>query len=170
MTTYTAFANDLWLASGARAHVVETLRAMPDLPRASDLLVFDDDTGNQIDLDLRENAPAPAESRGPGRPKLGVTAREITLLPRHWDWLATQRGGASGTLRLMIERAMKADASPGVGRDAAYRFLSAIAGNRENFEEAIRALYADDRPRFAMLTASWPVAVRDHATGLAWRD
>jgi len=166
MTTYTAFAHDMWIASGTREHVAQTLRAMDATPRASDLLIFDDRTGAQIDLDLRETPEEPA--RGPGRPRLGVTAREVTLLPRHWDWLATQRGGASASLRRIVDAAMKGDAPAGAGRDAAYRFLSAIAGDREGFEEAIRALYADDRPRFEALTANWPVAVRDHALGLAW--
>jgi len=168
MTTYTVFANDIWIASGPRDHVVQTLRAMGELPRASDLLVFDDTTGAQVDLDLREGTAEPA--RGPGRPRLGVTAREITLLPRHWDWLGAQRGGASSTLRRLVDAAMKGDTAPGAGRDAAYRFLSAIAGNRAGFEEAIRALYADDRERFEALTADWPVAIRDHAIGLAWPD
>ena len=169
MTTYTAFANDLWIASGSRDHIVQTLRAMDALPRASDLLVFDDTTGAQIDFDLRETQSEPP-ARGPGRPRLGVTAREVTLLPRHWDWLNTQRGGASAALRRLVDAAMKGDAAPGAGRDAAYRFLSAIAGNRTGFEEAIRALYADDRVRFEALTADWPVALRHHAIALAWPD
>lgn len=168
MTTYTAFANDLWIASGPRDHIVETLRGMDAMPRASDLLVFDDETGAQIDFDLRQiEAPQP-EPRGRGRPKLGVSPREVTLLPRHWDWLARQRGGASATLRRLVEEALRAEAPSSAGRDAAYRFLSAIAGDKPGFEEAIRALYADDRPRFASLTADWPVGIRDHATGLAW--
>lgn len=168
MTTYTAFANELWLASGPRAHIVETLRALDAPERASDVLVFDDGTGRQIDLDLREVADeAPMKAR-PGRPKLGVVAREVTLLPRHWDWLADQRGGASQALRRMVEAAMKAE-GPQRGRsDAAYHFLLAIAGNREGFEEVIRAIYAGDRDRFGFLTQDWPVGVRDHAAGLAW--
>ena len=166
MTTYTAFAKEMWLASGSRAHVVETLRAMEALPRASDLLVFDDITGSQIDLDLR--APDDEPVKGRGRPRLGVTAREVTLLPRHWDWLATQRGGASAALRRLIEQSMSAPQPAGAGKDAAYRFLSAIAGDRSGFEEAIRALYADDRAAFEAMTAEWPSAIRTHAVGLAW--
>ena len=166
MTTYTAFANDMWLATGSRAHVADTVRAMDAMPRASDLLVFDDSTGVQVDLDLRAQAEEPA--RGRGRPRLGVTAREVTLLPRHWDWLGAQRGGASAVLRRLIESAMREAPTPAAGRDAAYRFLSAIAGDRPGFEEAIRALYAADRPKFDALTREWPSAVRDHAAGLAW--
>jgi len=170
MTTYTAFAKDLWLASGTRAHVIETLRDLGDPERASDVLVFDDSTGRQIDFDLREVVEAEPVKAGPGRPKLGVVAREVTLLPRHWDWLADQRGGASQALRRMVEAAMKAE-GPQRGRcDAAYHFLLAIAGGREGFEEAIRALYAGDRERFDFLTQHWPVGVRAHAIGLAWPE
>ncbi|MBN8829468.1 MAG: DUF2239 family protein [Sphingomonadales bacterium] len=170
MTSYTAFANDLWIATGSRAHIVETLRALDAMPRASDLLVFDDSTGAQVDFDLRDEPVPEDPPRGPGRPRLGVVPREVTLLPRHWDWLGKQRGGASSALRRLVEDAMRADGGQAAGRDAAYRFLSAIAGDRENFEEAIRALYADDRARFEALAGGWPVAVRAHAIGLAWPE
>ncbi len=170
MTTYTAFANDLWLASGPREHIVETLRALGDPARTSDVLVFDDSTGRQIDMDLRDAAPAEPVRAGPGRPKLGVVAREVTLLPRHWQWLADQRGGASQALRRMVEAAMKAEGPERARRDAAYHFLLAMAGNREGFEDAIRALYADDRARFDFLAQGWPVGIRSHAVALAWPD
>ncbi|MBS0480756.1 MAG: DUF2239 family protein [Proteobacteria bacterium] len=168
MPTYTAFANDLWLASGSQAHIVEALRGLPELPRAADLLVFDDANGRQIDFDLRQ--PEAAQPTGaPGRPRLGVVAREVTLLPRHWDWLKDQPGGASATLRRLVDTAREQPLSPEAGRDAAYRFLSAIAGDRENFEEAIRAIYQGDRGRFQQLTETWPPAIRDHAAGFAWQ-
>jgi hypothetical protein len=165
MSTYTAFANDLWLATGSREHIIETLRAMPEMARASDLLVFDDRTGRQIDFDLRELSP-PATARG--RPKMGVVSREVTLLPRHWDWLGSQQGGASAALRRLIEQAMRQAPDSRAGRDAAFQFLTAIAGHREYFEEAIRAIYRDEPKQFEALTASWPPAVRQHAIGLAW--
>ncbi len=167
MSTYTAFADGLWLASGSRDHIVAALRAMPQMPRAADLLVFDDTNGRQIDFDLRD-AAQPEPASGPGRPRLGVVAREVTLLPRHWDWLKDQPGGASATLRRLVDAASRAPLSPAAGRDAAYRFLSAIAGDRENYEEAIRALYQDDRARFIELAAGWPPAIRDHAAAFAW--
>ena len=167
MTTYTAFANDRRLASGTREQIVESLKALPPPERAGDLLVFDDATGRQIDFDLRDPAAEPMPT-GPGRPRLGVVAKEVTLLPRHWDWLKSQPGGASAALRRLVEAAARAPLSAAEGRDAAYRFLSAIAGDRPNFEEAIRALYQDDRAGFEMLAANWPVAIRDHALTLAW--
>lgn len=167
MTSYTAFVTESWLATGSRNHIVETLRAMPETERASDILVFDDETGQQVDFDLRALEQEPAAPKR-GRPKLGVTSKEVTLLPRHWDWLAKQPGGASATLRKLVETARKAGLPDRSKRDAAYHFLSAMAGDYPHFEEAIRALYANDRSRFETLTAKWPTAVRDHALGLAW--
>jgi hypothetical protein len=137
------------------------------MPRADDLLVFVDDDGRQIDFDLRE-APEPEAPRGRGRPALGVVAREVTLLPRHWDWLNEQPGGASAALRKLVDAARKAEGDGAARRNAAYRFLTVMAGDRPGYEEAIRALYADDRARFENLAAPWPRAIRDHAIGLAW--
>lgn len=167
MTTYTAFANGLWLATGSRDEVVKTLRVMPHMPRASDILVFDNETGRQIDFDLRETDQT-AQPSGRGRPRLGVKAGEVTLLPRHWDWLKGQPGGASAALRRMVDAAMKQPRSAEAGRDAAYAFLSAIAGDYPGFEEAIRALYQNDRARFEAVAAPWPPAISGHAVGLAW--
>jgi len=168
MPTYTAFQEDMWIATGSRAEVVAALREMPEPARASDVLVFEDETGRQIDFDLREMTEQAAEapSRPRGRPSLGVVAREVTLLPRHWDWLAAQPEGASAALRRLVEEARKRDGGGRAGKDAAYRFLSAIAGDRQGFEEAIRALYADDRPRFESLMAGWPIGIRNHALSL----
>jgi hypothetical protein len=167
MKTYTAFANDMWLTTGARDEVIATLRTMPPGERASDLLVFDDEDGRQIDLDLREQPLAEAP-RPRGRPALGVVAREVTLLPRHWDWLAEQPGGASAALRRLVDAARKSEGDGHGRRNAAYRFLTVMAGDRPGYEEAIRGLYADDRPRFEAHAAGWPKAIRDHAIGLAW--
>jgi uncharacterized protein len=170
MTTYTAFAQDMWLATGSRADVTAALRAMPPLPRSSDLLVFDDADGRQIDLDLRETPEEEASPRPRGRPSLGVVAREVTLLPRHWDWLAAQPGGASAVLRRLVEEARKAGDGGRAGRDAACRFLTVMAGDRPGYEEATRALYADDRERYEAESGGWPPAVRDYARGLAWPE
>ena len=105
---------------------------------------------------------------GPGRPKLGMVAHEVTLLPRHWDWLNDQPGGASVTLRKLVEEARHA----GEGKDrirrsreSAYRFISAMAGNLPNFEEATRALFAGNATGFEEYVSGWPVGVRD----LAWK-
>lgn len=168
MTTYTAFQEDMWIATGSRTEIVTALRAMPAPARASDLLVFDDETGRQVDLDLRDAAETEeaAPPRPRGRPSLGVVAREVTLLPRHWDWLATQPEGASAALRRLVEQARKREGGGRAGKDAAYRFISAIAGDRPGFEEAIRALYADDRAGFEGRMAGWPIGIRTHALSL----
>jgi hypothetical protein len=108
--------------------------------------------------------------RGPGRPKLGVVAREVTLLPRHWEWLNRQRGGASVALRRLVDEARHADGGADrrrAAQEAAYRFMSAMAGNREHFEEATRALFAGDAARFTHLIATWPKDIRDHTQKLA---
>ena len=55
-------------------------------------------------------------------------------------------------------------------REAAYRFMSAVAGNEAGFEEAARALFAGDRERFAACAASWPSDIRTHAVALAFPD
>ena len=110
--------------------------------------------------------------RGPGRPKLGVVAREVTLLPRHWEWLAQQSGGASVAIRRLVEEARRAGEDKDrirQAQEAAYRFMSAIAGNKPHYEDAIRALFAGEQARFEKLIAEWPADVRDHASRLAER-
>jgi hypothetical protein len=148
------------------------------------LLVFDDASGQLIDFDLRgtsdeilarlsaearpEQTPGPA--RGPGRPKLGVVAREVTLLPRHWEWLSAQPGGASVALRKLVEAARVTHAGADrrrAAQQAADRFMSALAGNEPGYEEAARALYGGDRLRFEQSMVAWPADVRDHAVRLA---
>ncbi len=108
------------------------------------------------------------ESRGPGRPKLGVTAREVTLLPRHWEWLAAQPGSASVALRKLVETAMRDPKAERIAaRDAAYRFASAMGGDEAGFEEAMRALYAGKRKRFRRHLETWPPDVRQHLEQMA---
>lgn len=183
----TAFAAERLLAAGPLPDVALAVKAALAADPAQSVLVFDDASGAPIDLDLRGSdaeivarlmpaGPAgQSEARGRGRPKLGVVAREVTLLPRHWDWLNTQPGGASQALRRLIDQARKADESEGhsaakARREAAYRFMSAMAGDLPGFEEAARALFADDRARFDAESAAWPLAIRRHARTLAWRQ
>jgi len=160
----TVFYKDEVIARGSPADFVGALRDLGPLARSSDLLAFDDDTGRQVDLDLAE----PATPRPRGRPSLGVEAREVTLLPRHWEWLAAQPGGASTTLRKLVEGAMRAGRSERECLDAAYRFLTVMAGDRPGYEEAIRALYAGDRENFDALCVLWPTPIAEHARRLAW--
>lgn len=166
--TFTAFTGNRKFGSGKRADLASELARAGYGPGAA-VLVFSDVTGGETDLDL-SGGPAAVEARhavqprGRGRPKLGVVPREITLLPRHWEWLAGQRGGASAALRRLVEDAMhKPD--PAARRDAAYRFCTAIAGDLPGFEEAMRALYAGDGLGPAI--AHWPEDIRRHALMLA---
>ena len=112
----------------------------------------------------------PEPARGPGRPKLGVVAREVTLLPRHWEWLASQPGGASVALRKLVEVARRSSEVKDRVRQSsavAYRFMSTIAGHEAGFEEASRALFAGDQAGFEALIAAWPVDVQNHLKALA---
>lgn len=168
--TYTAFIGHTMLATGPIESVVLKLKGAGEAA-----LVFEDSTGKQLDFDLRGEddevlarlAEDPRFAKKAGRPKLGVVSREVSLLPRHWEWLEKQPGGASGSLRRLVEDARKA---AGNGNreaiDAAGRFMWALAGNLPHFEDASRALYARDRQRLTELMAEWPADVRDHVERL----
>lgn len=169
------FASDRLIARGPLGEV------LADIPAAGELaaLVFDVATGRVVDLDLRGTlheararlTPAPeAEKRGPGRPKLGVVAREVTLLPRHWDWLAAQPGGASVALRKLVEGALKEAEGPDRARrakEATYRFMTALAGDLPGYEEATRMLFAGDWTAFDAAVEGWPEGVRETAREMA---
>lgn len=159
--TYVAFAGETLRVEGA---LVDVARALWRSGDAAGVLVFDAKTGAAVDLDLSGPEEAVVSRytvvRERGRPKLGVTPREVTLLPRHWDWLAAQPGGASATLRRLVEQASRTpEADWRTRRDAAYRFMSAMAGDRPGFEEASRALFSDRRPDFDVLAAVWPTDI-----------
>ena len=171
MSNVTAFFQDRIVARGERAQVTRAIEEGYSAADHASVRVYEDVSGRVVDLDLWDAAasapasPAPAEpKRGRGRPKLGVTPREVTLLPRHWDWLGAQPGGASAALRRLVEAAAKAPADAAqdqrARRDAAYRFLSDCCGDRPGYEEALRALYRGDEARLAELTAAWPEDVR----------
>ncbi|MBR1234649.1 DUF2239 family protein [Bradyrhizobium sp. AUGA SZCCT0182] len=185
---YIAFEGDSCVGSGDLREVARSARqALGRQPQAS-ILIFNGRTSALVDVDFRGSVddvvariplPEPpstdedtvlAAPRGPGRPKLGVVAREITLLPRHWDWLAQQKGGASVAIRKLVDEARRNNEGSDrirLAQEAAYRFMSTMAGNRPHFEEAIRALFAGDAKRFEQLIAEWPADVRDHAARLA---
>lgn len=182
--TYTAFIGERRIASGSLTEVGLAVKRRLEAGEEGTVAIFDDETGDVIDLDWRgtdeelaarlaaaaaadsdEPAPAPGRKEGPGRPRLGVVGREVTLLPRHWEWLDAQPGGASATLRRLVDKARRE------GRDAErarrlregiYRFMSFMAGNYPGFEEAARALFAGDYGRMEALTRPWPADVRDH--------
>jgi hypothetical protein len=156
------------IAQGPANLMAERLVELEPLARSSDLLAFDDETGRQVDLDLRPGrTPAP---RPRGRPALGVEAKEITLLPRHWEWLSKQRGGASATLRKLVEAELRKGRSAAERYDAACRFLGVMAGDLPGFEDAIRHIYAGNRVGYDQLSLGWPDAIRDHGRRLAWQE
>ena len=180
----TAFAGPRRIASGELRHVA--LKAKQAFDAGKPVLVFEDASGQPVELPLELPAgellrrlaepmvvvaetddPAP---RRPGRPKLGVVSREVTLLPRHWAWLAAQPGGASVALRKLVEEARRVSADGDrrrAAQEAAYRFMQAMAGNEAGFDEAARALFAGDIGRFEEHSATWPDDVREHAALLA---
>ena len=173
----TAFDGEHLLASGPRDEVLAAARRASEAGARGPVLVFDDHSGRVVDLDLRPSDPlagpvaaGAAAARGPGRPRLGVVAREVTLLPRHWDWLAAQRGGASATLRRLVEDARRAGdgkARQRQAEEAVDRFMQAMTGNYAGHEEASRAFWRGERARFNELTTAWPRDVRDHLRRLA---
>jgi hypothetical protein len=174
----TAFAGFRRVASGPRSQVIAQLRSQCGLSGQALPFVFDDSTGERLDIDLREDTGALADpsharepaTRGVGRPRLGVVAREVTLLPRHWEWLARQPGGASVALRRLVDEARHVHAdrdAQRAAREAAYRFMTAIAGDLPGFEEAARALFAGDRARFDGIVEPWPEDLRAHLHKLA---
>jgi hypothetical protein len=189
--TYIAFEGDRVIASGDLREVARAAKERLDRRKDASILIFNAHTSAPVEIDFRgsladvfsrlpETATAPIardeaaapSARGPGRPKLGVVAREVTLLPRHWDWLAQQRGGASVALRRLVDEARRTYEEADRIRhaqEAAYRFMSAVAGNRTNYEAAIRALFAGEPARFAKLIADWPADIRKHAQKLADR-
>ncbi len=179
--TFTAFKGHTQVASGPIRGVAAALRDRIAAGESALILIFDDQTGRQRDIDLSATARdvagrfgespddpslasgSPSGSKRRGRPKLGVIGREVTLLPRHWEWLQDQRGGPSATIRRLVDAARATHREHDrvrAAQDAINRFISAVAGDLAGFEEANRALYRGDPARFEQQTASWPGDVR----------
>ncbi len=186
----TAFNGTRRIASGSLRETVLEAKEVLDRDKTARVLIFDDLTSEVIEVDfrgtpmevaerlqLRATSPGPSEptapdgeARRPGRPKLGVVAREVTLLPRHWDWLTSQPGGASVALRKLVEREMKSSGSRDSLRraqEAAYRFMTVMAGNAPLYEEALRALFAGRPECFYESIEPWPTDIRAHTKKLA---
>jgi hypothetical protein len=181
-TRCTAFEGCRRIASGELTEVALETKAILDHGAQAPVLIFDDVTGEQVEVDFRGTPqdvlkrlaeklpPAKDTPRGPGRPKLGVVGREVTLMPRHWDWLNSQPGGASVALRKLVEEARRVNAGRDCVRrsqESTYRFMSALAGDLPGFEEATRSLFAQNPERFAALIRDWPEDLRTHVTRLA---
>jgi uncharacterized protein len=188
--TFTAFAGPRRIDSGALPAVAASVKGAIDSGEAGEILIFDDSNAHTVEIDFRGSLDDISDSvarafiamaaasgatreeprRGPGRPRLGVVAREVTLLPRHWQWLARQPGGASVALRRLVEEAAKDRSGRErrrLAQEAAYRFMSSLAGDRAHYEEAVRALFAGSARSFAEIVAQWPKEVADYAIQLA---
>ena len=184
--TVSAFLDDALIAQGSRETVTRRIEARCSAEDFSRIRVFEDATGRVIDLEHRDagksSAEPPAEQRPPlpdpqkrarGRPKLGVTSREITLLPRQWEWLATQPGGASATIRRLVEEARKRrseSVSAAQAREGVHRFMTEMAGDRPGYEEALRALYRSDIVSVLQIASGWPEDVRRYLERLLDRE
>ncbi|OJW20753.1 MAG: hypothetical protein BGO49_04055 [Planctomycetales bacterium 71-10] len=174
--TYTAFAGEHLVAAGGLRAMLGKVKSYLDDGGEERVLIFEDWTGRQVDFDFRgtpeevlDRADPGGPRTGPGRPKLGVVAREVTLLPRHWEWLERQPSGASAALRRLVDEARKRE--PGrerarLAREAASKVMWAMAGDLPNFEEASRALFGRDQARFEKLIAAWPKDLRKHLARL----
>lgn len=183
--SYSAFDGHKLLTQGQLSKVVLNVKKRLKEDSSSSILIFSDLTGKQMDFDLRGTeqdilqrlqvfVSAPTDetktASGPGRPKLGVISREVSLLPRHWEWLSTQSGGASVTLRKLVDEARKRFADRDETKKAqerTYKFLSSIAGNFPHYEEALRNLFAKNKKAFELQITDWPKDIKLHASSLA---
>ncbi|WP_410209803.1 DUF2239 family protein [Aquirhabdus sp.] len=180
-SSYTVFNHQRRIATGALTQIASQVQQVITTDPQAQILAFADDTGIQTDvnwfeiqkpLELHATIQEPEEEqpRKAGRPKLGVVAREITLLPRHWEWLNQQSGGASVALRKLVEEARRENEGKDRikrAQEATYRVMTAIAGNEAGFEEALRALYAGNRVQFEQIVQTWPVDIQTYLNQLA---
>jgi len=181
-STFTVFVGHRLAGRGPLLEAVRCAKEQVDSGILERIALFEDARGRAIDIDYRgtvdevlarladhpllgDRAKVAQQPRGPGRPKLGVVSREVSLLPRHWEWLGEQRGGASATIRRLVEAA-KRESQAGEharrARDACYGFMSDMAGDLPGFEEASRAFYAGNDIAFRDCIAAWPEDLRAH--------
>ncbi|NTV98683.1 MAG: DUF2239 family protein [Chlorobiaceae bacterium] len=188
----TAFDGMRAIASGDLPEVAVKVKMLIDQGEALSVLIFEDVSSELVEVDFRGTPDdvlkrleqrcvsmestsealksEPEQRQGPGRPKLGVVPREVTLLPRHWEWLNRQPGGASVALRKLVEDARKINSDQDKLRssqESLYRFMSAMAGDLPGFEEATRAIFARDAEQFNERVALWPPDIRDHIRKLS---
>jgi hypothetical protein len=176
--TYTAFGNGKLIVHGGLDDVVTKIKRWYDKYSNGTLLVFNDFTGKTMEFDLRGSEKEvlqkiemflPQEivvvSARPGRPKLGVVTREVSLLPQHWEWLASQPEGASAALRKLVEGAKKnlvMKESVKQVQERAYKIMSILAGDLPQYEEALRSLYRRNEENFKQHIASWSPDIKDY--------
>ncbi len=187
-STFTTFDGHRLIATGSLHTNALALKGALEGGATGPLLIFDNATGRTVEVDTRGTdeevcarlvavvppqelqAAEPAVPRGRGRPRLGVVPREVTLLPRHWEWLDSQPGGASVALRKLVEEARRQGSEKDQARRAlecAYQFMVTLAGDLPGFEEAARALFANDMQRLHERMSDWPHDVGGHVMRLA---
>lgn len=179
---YTAFMGERQIVSGEIKKMLLATKSFIDRNKDAQVLIFDDQTGRQVDFDFRGTpddvlarisehplfkTDIGSEKRqiGPGRPKLGVVCREVSLLPRHWDWLEEQPGGISASIRKLVDEARKREPDKEkahLARNAASRIMTVLAGNLPGYEEASRALFAGEWEKFDNEIRNWPEDIKSY--------
>lgn len=181
MLTYTAFEEFKIVSQGTLDDVAISVKHRLKEQGSSNILIFSDSTGRQIDLDLSGTdkqvldrlkvftTSSVQTQSGAGRPKLGVLPREISLLPSHWEWLLNQEGGSSAVIRNLIDEKMKTQLihKNKIAQERTYKFLSAHAGNLPSFEDAVRFLYRKDKKKFMDQISGWPKDVLKYTLSLS---
>lgn len=172
---FSAFSGTEHFFEGTLPDVTDAIRKRLAILPDSQILVFSQATGLQtdiyLDLPAKRFDETVSPTTVPGRTKLGVVGREVTLLPRHWEWLNSQSGGASVALRKLVEIAMRENVEKDEIRhrhEAAYRFMTALAGDLPGYEEALRCLFANDRRGLEERITGWPADVKRFALQLAF--
>ena len=184
-SSYTAFEGLKIRFQGSLGEVVIQVKKRLGKSEHSPVLIISDLTGKVMDFNFHgtlkdvqkrlevfvsQAEEGPKDAGGPGRPKLGVISREVSLLPRHWEWLASQSGGASAALRKLVEDAKRQALDSGSIKEAqarTYKFMSVIAGDLQGYEEALRALYRRDGKKFQTQIEAWPSDVQKYIKSLA---
>ena len=185
MMTYTAFEGFQICAHGSLDSVAISIKQRLKKDPTTQFLIFSNSSGKQMDLDLSGSQKVILErlkiyqashfspATGPGRPKLGVISREVSLLPQHWEWLSNQSGGASATIRRLVDEKIKEPVSAEnqikQAQEVVYRVLSSLAGNLPNYEDVIRFLYRRDKKSFRNAMSDWPKDVVSHTMALSKR-
>lgn len=159
---YTAFRGDTRIITDSLFNVALALQKQSEM----NVLVFNDQTGQQIDLDLsgseddlKQRYTEVEYVKKVGRPKLGVISREITLQQKHWNWLDQQSSSASAVIRKLIDKELNDPSSESnimLAKQAIDHFMLAMLGNMPNYEEATRALYQGNKSHFLALIHNYP--------------
>ena len=171
---YSAIQDQNLIVMGELPVVLKEIKLFLDQGGCEPVLIFDHTDGRQWDFNFQgtleevlSRAIVPEDDNcnkpGPGRPRLGIVSREVTLLPRHWDWLEQQPGKASGTLRRLVEDAMKHPSDDFIIRqkqEALGRIISSVGGNLIGFEDFLRILHRKEWNKVEEVIKEWPLGIK----------